>query len=370
MSKPHRVVHLSSAHPRYDVRIFVKMCQSLSKDHRVSLVVADGRGDEIKEGVSIFDTGAQSGGRLSRMTHTVKKVYRKALELDAALYHLHDPELLPIAVKLKRRGKLVIFDAHEDLPKQLLGKPYLHPLARIFLSKVIAQYEKWVCPKLDTVIGATPIISAKFNRFCKRSENINNYPLLNELSRVTGEKLKRDEVAYVGGISEIRGIKPLVKSMGKVKGVRLNLVGNFGSKRLEDEVKSFQEFNLVNELGFKSREEVAEILSRSRAGIVTFLASPNHIDAQPNKMFEYMSTGLPIITSNFPLWEDIVEGNDCGICVDPENVEELAKAIQYLNDNPIEAERLGENGRKAVVEKYNWEKEEVKLRALYKELLS
>ncbi|KZZ64846.1 glycosyl transferase [Oleiphilus sp. HI0130] len=364
------VAHLTSAHPRYDVRIYVKMCRSLSKEHHVSLVVADGLGDEVKESVSIMDVGAKSGGRLSRMTRTVKKVYKKALELDAQLYHLHDPELLPIAIKLKRRGKLVIFDAHEDLPKQLLGKPYLHPMARIVLSKIIGQYEKWVCPKLDVVIGATPIISAKFSQFCKRAENINNYPLLDELCRVSDRQIKANEVAYVGGISEIRGIKPLVRSMGKVKGVRLNLVGNFGSKKLEDEVKSFQEFNAVNDLGFKSREEVAEILARSRAGIVTFLASPNHIDAQPNKMFEYMSAGLPIVTSNFPLWREIVEGNNCGICVDPENIAELAKAVQYLNDNSVEAERLGANGRRAVAEKYNWEQEEQKLSALYKDLLS
>ncbi|MCH2159789.1 MAG: glycosyltransferase family 4 protein [Oleiphilaceae bacterium] len=364
------VVHLTSAHPRYDVRIYVKMCRSLAKVHEVSLVVADGLGDEINNSMSIFDVGAKTGGRLSRMTSTVKKVYKKAVELDAELYHLHDPELLPIAVKLKRRGKLVIFDAHEDLPKQLLGKPYLHPMARIVLSKIVSKYEKWVCPKLDAVIGATPVISDKFGRFCKRSENINNFPLLNELSCATAKQVKAGEVAYVGGISEIRGIKPLVKSLGKVNGVRLNLVGKFGSKQLKEEVKSFHEFNAVNELGFRSREEVAEILARSRAGIVTFLASPNHIDAQPNKMFEYMSAGLPIVTSNFPLWKEIVEGNDCGICVDPENIEELARAIQFLNDNPAESQRLGENGRRAVVEKYNWEQEEQKLAALYKELFT
>ncbi|KZY89885.1 glycosyl transferase, partial [Oleiphilus sp. HI0071] len=296
------------------------MCRSLAEEYNVSLIIADGLGDEVKENVSILDVGAKDGGRLSRMTRTVKKVYKKALELDADLYHLHDPELLPIAIRLKRRGKLVIFDAHEDLPKQLLGKPYLHPLARWFLSKIIDRYEKWACPRLDAVIGATPIITAKFGCFCNLTANINNYPLLNELSCVTDDQAKVGEVAYVGGISEIRGIKPLVKAVGRTKGIRLNLVGSFGSKNLEDEVKSFQEFDAVNDLGFKSREEVAEILARSRAGIVTFLASPNHVDAQPNKMFEYMSASLPIVTSNFPLWREIVEGNDCGICVDPENV--------------------------------------------------
>lgn len=364
------VVHLTSAHPRYDVRIFVKMCRTLTNNYKVSLVVADGLGDEIKESVSIIDAGARSGGRLSRMTKTVKQVYRKAIELEADLYHLHDPELLPIAKKLKHRGKKVIFDAHEDLPKQLLGKPYLHPFTRKLLSNVIAYYERWVCPKLDAIVGATPIITEKFKSYCKLAENINNYPILSELEVLGDDTVKNDEIVYVGGISEIRGIKPLVIAMGQSGNTRLNLVGTFGSQKLEAEVKGLDEFDYVNDLGFKSRDEVAEILARSRAGIVTFLASPNHIDAQPNKMFEYMSASLPIITSNFPLWKDIVEGNDCGICVDPENIEELAMAIQHLNDNPLEAQRLGDNGRSAVEGKYNWEQEEQKLRALYKELLS
>jgi glycosyltransferase involved in cell wall biosynthesis len=96
---------------------------------------------------------------------------------------------------------------------------------------------------------------------------------------------------------------------------------------------------------------------------------PNHIDAQPNKMFEYMSAGLPLIASDFPLWREIVEGNDCGVCVDPADPAAIAEAIDRLVENPDLARRMGENGQRAVHERYNWAIEEKKLLALYDTVL-
>ncbi|MGI9316900.1 MAG: glycosyltransferase, partial [bacterium] len=83
----------------------------------------------------------------------------------------------------------------------------------------------------------------------------------------------------------------------------------------------------------------------------------------------YMAAGIPTIASNFPLWREIVEGNQCGICVDPLDPRAIGEAIQYLIDNPSEAERLGRNGRKAVEEKFDWAIEEQRLSKLYRELL-
>jgi glycosyltransferase involved in cell wall biosynthesis len=126
----------------------------------------------------------------------------------------------------------------------------------------------------------------------------------------------------------------------------------------------------VSAIGQVNRAEVRNVLGRSVAGLVTFHALPNHVDAQPNKMFEYMSAGIPVIASNFALWRDIIEGNQCGICVDPMNPEAIAAAIDYLIEHPEDAKKMGENGRKAVLEKYNWLMEEKKLINLYKELLA
>lgn len=360
------VTHLTSVHSRYDTRIFIKQCRSLAAHgYDVFLVVADGRGDERKDGVKIFDAGRLSG-RLNRMFKISQLVFRKAVELKADIYHLHDPELIPIGLKLKKLGKKVIFDAHEDLPRQLLNKPYLGPISRRFLSTITSIYEHYACRLFDGIIAATPFIRDKFLKINPNTVDINNFPLIGELETAVKWVEKLNEVSYVGGIGTIRGIRELIHACEFLHSqVRLNLAGSFYEPTVEAEVKSYMGWKHVNELGFKDRDGVRDVLTRSVAGLVTLHPAINYLDSLPVKMFEYMSAGIPVIASNFPLWRGIIEGNDCGFCVDPLNPKAIAGAIDYLVMNPDEARRMGENGRQAVLSKYNWTTEEKKLCAFY-----
>lgn len=362
-----KVAHVTSAHPRYDIRIFRKECRTLAAHgYDVSLIVADGKGDECIEAVRIVDAGLLPG-RLNRIFRTTRNVFKKALEINADIYHLHDPELLPIGLKLKRQGKIVIFDSHEDVPRQLLSKPYLHPVFRRLISGVFSIYERYVCSKLDGIVTATPFIRDKFRKMNSVVLDINNYPMIGELDAEVPWENKQNEVCYVGGIASIRGITEVIESLSLIKSaVRLNLVGEFSESTVETDVKKLAGWASVNACGQLGRSDVREVLGRSVAGLVTFHPLPNHIDAQPNKMFEYMSSGIPVIASNFPLWRDLIEGSDCGVCVDPLNPQAVADGIDYLINNPERAKQMGRNGQQAVYTRYNWDVESKKLIEFYK----
>ena len=371
MNTKYKIAHLTSVHPRYDTRIFIKMCSSLAqKNYDVSLVVADGKTNETKNNVNIYDVG-KLDGRINRILKTTQNVYKKALELNADLYHIHDPELIPIGLKLKKKGKKVIFDAHEDLPKQLLSKPYLKNYQQKFLSWVVEKYEQWACSKFDAIVTATPYIRDKFLAINSNSIDINNFPILGELaSPIQNWDSKSPYIAYVGGISKIRGIYELIQAIDMTQSdIKLQLGGKFSESIFENKIKKSSGWNRVDELGWLNRQQVAEIYAQSRVGIVTLHPIINYLDSLPVKMFEYMAAGLPVIASDFPLWKEIIEGNQCGICVDPLSPKAIAAAIDYIIDNPIEAEKMGNNGKKSVEEKFNWSIEEIKLFNLYSRLL-
>jgi len=365
------ISHLTSVHPRFDTRIFHKMCRSLANHaYSVNLVVADGKGDETSEGVNIVDAGA-SKGRLDRIRNAPGRVFAKAVALDADLYHLHDPELIPIGLKLKKLGKQVIFDSHEDVPRQMLSKPYLNRPMRWGIAQALRFYEVWACKQFDGVIAATPFIRDKFLAINPNSIDINNYPLLDELASAASWPQKQPVVCYVGGIGKIRGIVEVTQAMGLVQSAaRLQVAGKFSEHDLQQRVQAQPGWQRVDALGFVDRSGVRDVLARSMAGLVTLHPVINYIDALPVKMFEYMSAGIPVIASDFPLWREIIAGNDCGLLVDPLNPAQIAEAIDYLVTHAEDAERLGLNGRKAVLERYNWPNEEKKLFGFYQRILS
>jgi glycosyltransferase involved in cell wall biosynthesis len=361
-----KVVHLTSVHSRSDTRIFVKQCRSLaSGGYRTTLVVADGNGDECRDGVAIVDVG-RADGRLERIFRTTRRVFDKAKRLDADVYHLHDPELLPVGLRLKRLGKKVVFDSHEDVPRQIMGKPYLGPLARNVLSQIALLYERHACQRFDGVVAATPFIRDKFLAINGRTVDVNNFPVVGELDVAVPWREKHDEVCYVGDISASRGIREIVRACEYLRSpIRLSLGGRFAEPDLEADVKRMAGWSRVDALGFLDRAGVRNVLGRSIAGLVVLHPLVNYLDALPVKMFEYMAAGIPVIASDFPLWRDIVEGAQCGLCVDPLAPKAIAAAIDYLFANPDAARTMGERGRQAVLQKFNWSLEEEKFHRFY-----
>lgn len=369
-TSPH-IVHLTSAHKRDDTRIFRKQCRSLAKaGYQVTLIVADGKGDGKMDGISIRDVG-KSSSRLQRMMNTTQRMNKAARELDAAIYHFHDPELLPTGLKLKKYGRTVIFDAHEDVAKQIMAKNYIPRYARSTTSKIYGAYEAHASRRLDAVICATPSIAKSFDAHGCDATVVTNYPIIGELVIPDRHAAKKtNTICYIGGLSDVRGIREIVLAAALTSAkTKLKAGGSFATSSFEREIMALRKEDTVDFLGWLDREQVALLLNESIGGLVTLHATPNHVESLPIKMFEYMSAGLPVIASDFPLWREIIEGADCGICIDPSNVQAIADAIDELASNPARAREMGRNGQRAVQQKYNWDNEAKKLLALCERLV-
>ena len=363
-----RICHITTVHNRYDDRIFLKECISLTKEYEVFLVVADGKGNEIKENVNIIDIGLRQSSRLKRAKIDSKKALNKAKELNCELYHFHDPELLTITAKLKKRSKKVIYDVHEDLPRQIYGKPYLSRLAKPILSHSIEFYENRIAKKTDYIFTATPFIRKRFEKLNKQCIDINNYPILTENTTTPDYSSRENSICYVGGLAESRGVFELIDSL-RYSQIKLHLAGNFDDDEFKKKCMQSQGWKYVNYHGFVSRKAVAEILNRSKIGMVSLHPLVNYLDSLPVKMFEYMLAEIPVIASNFPYWIKIIDDNKCGININPLDAKEIAKAVEKLLNDDDQAKQMGKSGRKAVISKFNWLIEEKKMLKIYQSLL-
>ena len=306
------------------------------------------------------------------MTVTCAQLWRRAAAIDADLYHLHDPELLPVGIALRLAGKHVVYDAHEDLPKAIRGRHWIPRAMRPPCAIIAGWFERFAAGMLSGIVSATPAIRSRFPR--ERSALVRNYPILNEnaLNPSKPYGSRPSVVAYIGGLTHERGARELVTAMGLVSqstDVRLAMAGVLRPAPLELELKELPGWERIDFLGWRSRDEVSKLLGDARIGLVTFLPAPNHIEAQPNKLFEYMSAGIPLVASNFALWSEIVSQHRCGILVDPTSPEEIAQAIDWILANPVEAAAMGERGRDAVTKYYNWQAESRTLLDFYSRIL-
>jgi len=357
---------MTSVHDNRDVRIFQKECASLAQaGYDVSAVVY-GKSFN-KNGVRVIGIKRKFNNRICRMLFMTRLIYKQALAVDADIYHFHDPELLPYGLKLKRKNKIVIYDSHEDVPRQILAKTWIPVKARAFVAKVYECYEKRIAKKLDYIITATDHIEKIFKKYGCRSGAIKNYPLLSDIRCENEDYMKRKRVlCYAGGITEQRGITQLVQMMEHID-AELQIAG-----KIEPEYKKKLEkmpgWSKVKFLGYLNRLEINKLYNRSLIGIVVLKDTPNHRDSLPIKMFEYMAAGIPIISSDFPVWQEIIDASQCGVVVNPEDIYQIERAIRYLLGNREVAYKMGQNGRSVICQKYNWSVEEKKLLEIYSQL--
>ena len=358
---------MTCVHKRYDTRIFLKECCSLAKNgYDVSLIVADGRGDEVKNGVKIYDVGSNKVSRLERMTRITKLIKNKALSLDCSIYHFHDPELIFVGLALKKKGKKVIIDMHEDHPSYIAEADYI-PMSKL-VAFLYEKLEVYAVKKFDGIVSTRSVIN---ERLCRYNDNISlvtNFPILLPYKDVV-EDNSDFIIAFAGTIEDPWRHKLIIQALDRLENVKYVLAGPVTDQYLS-ELKSLKGWEKVDYRGTISFDEVCKIYSEASLGVAIYHYCNNMGGKDGNlantKMFEFMNCGLPFICTDFTLWKKIVEDEEhCGICVNPYSVEEIITALKFFMDHPQERKEMGIRARHAAETKYNWSSQEAELLKMY-----
>jgi glycosyltransferase involved in cell wall biosynthesis len=371
-----RVAHVTVIHPPSDARIVLKECRSLAAAGHDVHLLAPGAPAEVVEGVTGHGLPWPARGwHFRKVLPRLPEVYRRASALQADVYHLHDPHLIPVGLALKRAGAVVVYDSHEDSPKQAISVAARSPLKGRAKRQTWRLLEWRAERRFDAFVAATPAIARRFPP--ARTVVIHNFALLEEFAvpSLDGELIphcaRECRVVYAGGITPARGIREIVDMIELLSPdlrAALVLLGDIRRPALDAELRAKPGWARVDYLGFRPRGEMVEELSRARVGLALLHPMPNHLEAMPNKFWEYMAAGLPIVASDFPFWRELFGRIGCGLLVDPLDPRAIADAVDYLLRNPVEAEAMGRRGRAAVEAEFNWGAEGDRLVSLYENL--
>jgi glycosyltransferase involved in cell wall biosynthesis len=365
-----RVRHLTSVHAVEDNRILYRECKGLAEAGYDIALIAGQPAREPVAGVPVIGVG-RGRHRVGRATRVVWRVFRAARREHARICHLHDPELLWAGLLLKLLGHRVVYDVHEDVPKQIMNKFWIPWWAKRVLSGGTALMERLAAATFDGIVAATPFIADRFPR--DKTAVVQNFPHL-AAARVRPDVRADDRkhaFAYTGGLAAVQGLREIVATAGLLPSELGNAVvaGWFDNDALEAEVRASEGWTRIRFLGRVAPTEVLEAIVSAHCGIVIDHPISNYLDSYSTKMFEYMACGVPVVCSDFPLWVHLVTEADCGVPVNPMDPQAVVKVVEALCRDPEDARRLGENGRKAIRERYNWENEFAKLDDLYRRLM-
>lgn len=367
--------HVTTVHPRYDSRIFFKECVSISSFFvgNVDLIVADGKGNELKSGVNIYDVGKPIFGRLGRLFFGYVRLWKFLRGKKYEVLHFHDPELMLFFYAYSFFNKNIVFDMHENVPKQIYQKEWIYTCFRPAASFFYRYFEK-VCLKRFSIVFAEISYSDDYSwlAISARTAVVQNMPIVKLIPRSIS--YSPVVVGYIGGVTKERGILKIVESINLLReegyNIRFLCIGP-----LSDSINNSYEWQegisggWIDFLGRLEGPEGWKLISKCKLGFAVLEDIPNYINSWPTKIFEYMTMGIPVVVSNFPLYKELLERVGCGIVVDPKNIIDIVNAVRWLIENPDEAFKMGVRGREAVEREYNWGVEENKLIRFYLDIV-
>lgn len=376
MKDKNKVCHVISGYFRNDARVFQRQCKSLQRNgYDISILTNDGEKDEILDNIPIYSCDSYFSSRLLTLAFAKYQFYSKALSLDAEVFQLHSPELISLGLALQKKGKKIIYDAHEDLPRHILEKEWLEwvPLfIRKLLSFFIEIYLNRALRKYDAVITPHHHVNDNFLKEDINSILVTNFPLVRNLDDLSFEDYCRrgNKICYTGTVYSYSHQEEILEAIAGIEDIEYKVAGYFDTRHYES-LDKFSGFKKMDFLGRIPWQDLVDFYKEMAIGIVVYDYKLNLGDRLgsfgSNKLFEYMEAGLPIICTDYILWKDVVERYECGLSVEPRNVDQLKNAIKYLLENKEVAYKFGKNGQQAIKEELNWSTEEKKYLRIYNE---
>ncbi|GAB4015130.1 glycosyltransferase [Spirosoma koreense] len=367
-----RVLHISTAHQPQDPRIVFKQCQTLADVYEVYCALP--RADATIAPTIRFIRLPYFRRVIWRTLLTCPLIILRCIWLWPQLVHVYAPEFLPFAYIFRLIGAEVIYEVQENLHLKM----YLKAFNRgILLEACFRWFDRLACRHFYLIFTEHGYLKT-YKHLRKPHAVIYNYPQLSFLEpfrRPYQPKTDKPSFFYIGWLSFERSFDVLVESLARLMKVypqfSVHLFGQrtFTNKDLEQLPAYSQVRQNLYFYGYTDQREAFSYTAQATAGLALLKPVGDYPDSYTTKLFEYMALGLPVITSNFPLYQDVVERHNCGFCVSPTDAEQIAQALIYLIEHPTEAEAMGKRGRLAVETKYNWSTEAQKLLDFYEAVL-
>ncbi len=369
-----KICMLTSTHGPNDGRIFQKEAKSLAKEHEVTILAPSNRsGSSIVDGIHIVTVKRPDSTALHPIT--LLRLLRACLGEECDVIHCHEPDALLIGVLTKcLKGKRVIYDIHEHWPSEIPFDLGIRngSLVQRALSAVVATVEIALARRAESTFAVSESVAARFREKGIEPVILSNYSIADLDIPHNPNRDGRSLMFMAGNMQSFHGVGECIEAVSRVRkrypDVSLTLVGNV-REDLYEYIYGSDYHEFITSTGFLPYREMYEKLNEGVAGLLVFHTTYYNISiGLPNKLFDYMLLGLPVIASDLPEIRSVVSNADCGILVDPGSVSEIADAITYFFDHPKEAQRMGANGRRAVLEKYNWSRMEADLLQAYRNL--
>lgn len=381
MNHSHCVCHISTVHPTFDQRIFHRECWSVQRaGHITHLIVQNDQVETEVDGIHIhaLDRSRKNtpGMRIFRRVWRIVRANKLARRIRADIYHLHDPELIPLGLWLKlTTRKPIIFDCHENNVAYIKQKYYLPQLLRSLLNFGMMQMERLAARYFDAIItadaGVADIFRQKYH--AKNVEIIHNFPRLDLFldNRNTNLQISPSvDLVYHGTIPKYHlevAFNVANELQKRGRHVTWLFFGNGPSVEWVD--KELQQRGLQKVFTYDPHriphEQVAARVRQARLGFIPLPDLPKFQHNIPTKLFEYMALKMPVVLSDLPPSRALVGDGKAVIMVPPDDYQAYADAIERLLDDDILRKQMGEAGYQRVIERFNWESESQRLIQLY-----